>query len=544
MDARYKHIIESYPRDRSSLVPLLLKIQEEASFLSPESIREVGQHIGLTDNEIYSLASFYPRFLFSPPPDREREKDRFGPVQSGELQKMKNEKAEKPVLASNDLFDLQPAGQQVRVALRHCGLIDPEDINDYLTQGGYSGLARALRMTPDEVEAEVSRSGLEDDDGSVLSLERRWRLCRGTPGKERYLIGHGAPSDPVSLTERSLLEGDPHAVLEGMLIAAYVAGASRGILYVDSRFSLAFSRLRMALRHMEAYGYLGVGILGSEFSFHIRLSPAAGPLACGEAAELISALEGRRPMGYRIPANSVKAGFLGHPTVIHPVETLARLSAIFEKGADWYAGLGLNGHQGTKIFTLAGRVRRPGLVEVQLGTPLRDMIDDIGGGIPDGETFKAVQVGGPTGGWLSTEGLDIPLDVQTLAVAGVKLGSGSLVVAGKCACAVDLARQALVYARTESCGHCLFCREGTRQMAEILADISEGRSKPEDLDMLMELSEGLKLGSSCCQGRTAPDAFLTTLRYFRKEYEAHLKEKRCPAGVCRKLTSDTVALSR
>jgi NADH:ubiquinone oxidoreductase subunit F (NADH-binding) len=420
-------------------------------------------------------------------------------------------------------------------------LINPEDINDYVDRGGYGGFANALRMSPEEVEEEVIRSGLREETGIGLSSAGRWRYCREVDGKEKYLIAHAASADPVAMTEQALLEGDPHAILEGMLIAAYGAGANHGIVYVGSRYSMALSLFEIAHRQMEAAGYLGDGIQGSEFSFHVHFITAAGPVAYGDTEKLIAALEGRRPTACHGTGVFGETGYRGLPTVIHTVESLSRLSDVFLRGADGYAGLGANGHQGTKTLTLAGRVRRTGLIEIPMGTSLHDIIHDIGGGVPEGETFKAVQVGGPTGGWLSADALDIPIDDQTMAAEGITLGTGSLAVVTQGACAVDLARQALMYARTESCGHCLFCREGTRQMARILSDLCEGRSEPEDLDLLLVLAEGIKLNSSCSLGRTAPNAFLSLLRLFREEYEVHMKEKRCSVGICSNISGGNAA---
>jgi NADH-quinone oxidoreductase subunit F len=353
------------------------------------------------------------------------------------------------------------------------------------------------------------------------------------------VIGHGAVIDPQALPEVTLLEGDPHAVLEGLLIAAYASGASQGIVVIDSIQSLAISRMENAIRQLADSPYLGDRILGSDFSFQIKILSAAGPLSCGEPTQVLPALEGRRPIDCGRPNFSTASGFLGLPTVIHGVETLARLSDILEKGAGWYRSLGLDGYAGTKTCTLTGAIKRAGLIEVALGTSLRAIISGIGGGLPEGRDVKAVQIGGPTGGWLPASELDIPLAPDTLIAAGTTLGSGTLTVADQTACAVDLARKALEFARGESCGQCLFCREGTRQMAEILTDITEGRSGPEDLDFLLDLGEGLKLGSSCRLGRTAPDAFLTTFRHFPEEYEAHIREKRCRVGVCRPLSDGT-----
>lgn len=511
---------------------MLFFIQEQETFLSSEAIHRIAQHTGLTDNEVYSFASFFPWLRFAPTSDDESTTASIIANPSQGLQGGLIRFEESSATAAGPVLCSPSNMGPVRVVSRHFGAIDPEKIGDYIDRGGYGGLDKALAAIPNEIETTIRQSGLSEEENLGLSYEHRWRLCRQSPGKEKYLIGHAAGIDPVSLVECALLENDPHSVLEGMLIAGYAAGASRGILYVDGRRSLTLFRLRAALDQMQGSGYLGNGIRGSDFSFHIQLIPAIGPLPCGEAQSVIPALEGKRP------ENCIGSGGLqqpmlhGLPAVIHSVETLARLSAIMNKGPDWYAGLGLRGHKGTKMVTLSGCIRQPGLVEVPLGISLREIIEDIGEGVSEGQTFKAVQVGGPTGGWLAVDDLDILLGCQPLAAAGTHLGSGSLVVAASGACAVDLARQALLFASILSCGHCNFCREGTRQMSEILHNIIRGRSKPEELELLVDLSEGLQLGSSCSLGRTAPDAFLTTFNRFRKEYETHMKKSDCLSGFC------------
>jgi NADH:ubiquinone oxidoreductase subunit F (NADH-binding) len=426
----------------------------------------------------------------------------------------------------------------VLVATRNFGCINPEEIGDYIHREGYSGLEKALAGTPEEVEAVVIRSGLEEPECCGLAWDQQWKRCRQSNGKKSCVIGHATGADPLSLVECTLLEKDPHGILEGMLIAGYAAGVSLGILYVDRRRPLDLARLQRALDQMQASGYLGDGIRGSGFNFHIQLIAAPGPLPCGEAQRVIAVLEGRRPDCTMGLSDRGKPVLHGHPAAIHPLETLAKLPAILNKGADWYAGLGISGHKGTKMITLAGCIRRPGLAEVPLGIPLRKIIADIGGGVPEDKACKAVQVGGPTGEWLAVEDLNIPFGFQTLAASETRLGSGSLVVAADDACAVDLARRALLFATMQSCGHCNFCREGTRQMYQILHEIIQGRSKPGDLELLQDLAAGLQLGSSCSHGRSAADPFLSTFSRFREEYELHVKEKRCLSGFCQKADKD------
>jgi NADH:ubiquinone oxidoreductase subunit F (NADH-binding) len=415
------------------------------------------------------------------------------------------------------------------------GHIDPENINDYIAREGYLGLARALKMTPEEIIEEVKKSGLRGRGGAGFPTAEKWRSCREASGTEKYLICNAAEGDPVACIDRTLLECDPHAVLEGMLIGAYATGATHGLIYLNAEYALAFSRLKTALKQMEEHRLLGDAILDSAFSFQIEVVEGAGAFVCGEETAMIRSLEGKRSTPYRRPPFPAVSGLRGKPTIINNVETLAHASAILQKGAEWYASFGTEESKGTKIFTLAGHVMRAGPFEVPMGITLRRIVYDIGGGIPDGKDFKAIQTGGPTGGWLSASFLDLSVDCEHLTAAGSLMGSGSLIVVDSRACAVDLAKASLVFAQAESCGKCVFCREGTMQMAEILTDISEGRGRPHDIDLLLKLGEGMKLGAFCALGRTAPNPVLTTLRDFREEYEAHVKEKQCPAKVCEKL---------
>jgi NADH:ubiquinone oxidoreductase subunit F (NADH-binding) len=542
MNTSNASIFEVYSEGRSSLISLLQAIQVQEGFLSPVAIHRIAEHLGLTDNQVYSFASFYPWLRFTSAPDT-------GPKTTFLLAGLCPDRQE----ISTPLVKASPTRNEaertfssdsgpVRVATRNIGFLNPEEIEAYIQRDGYSGLEKALAGRPEKVAAAAKRSGLDEAECFGLSCDQQWNRCRQSTEKESYLIGHAASVDPISLTEFTLLENDPYGVLEGMLIAGYAAGASRGILYVDSRRPAALLRLKKALNQMQAAGYIGSGIQGSVFNFHIDVLPAPGPLPCGEVYRLIPALEGRRPDGCPDFQDSSMPLLHGRPVAIHSMETLAKLPAILNQGADWYAGQGTGDHKGTKVVTLAGCIRQPGLVEVPLGISLREIIDDIGGGVPEGEVFKAVQVGGPTGGWFSAEDLDTPLNCETLAAAGTRLGSGSLVVASGNVCTVELTRRALLFASMHSCGHCNFCREGTRQMSEILNDIIKGNSKPEDLKLLEDLSEGLQLGSSCSLGRTAPDAFLTTVRRFRKEYDAHMKNNHCPSGFCQMTKPGTAVL--
>jgi NADH-quinone oxidoreductase subunit F len=424
---------------------------------------------------------------------------------------------------------------QVRIALRNCGSIDPGDINHYMAGGGYGGLAKALKMTPQEVIEEMARSGLKGRGGAGFPTADKWRFCRDAPGADKYVICNASAGDPAALADRTLLEGDPHAVLEGLLIAGYAAGAGNGYIFINAEYGLAVARLSAALTQMRNRGLVGDSVLDSGFSFLIEIRDCPGALICGEETAMIRAMEGKRAVPSVRPPFPAAAGLDGKPTVVNNVETLAHVSAILDKGVDWYKTYGTEQTSGTKVITLAGTVRYSGLVEVPVGTTLRRIVYDLGGGIRDGEEFKAVQTGGSTGGWLAADYLDTAVDYEDLTKAGSIMGSGSLVVAGSRACAVDLARHSLSFIETESCGKCVFCREGTMQLAEILTDITEGRGRNDDIQVLIEVGEAMKLGAFCSFGRTAPNPVLTTIRDFRGEYEAHIKDHKCPAGVCKKL---------
>lgn len=426
---------------------------------------------------------------------------------------------------------------QVRIALRNCGLIDPENINHYLANDGYSGLARALEMTPEAVIEEVKKSGLRGRGGAGFPTGLKWEFCRQAPGDIKYVICNADEGDPGAFMDRSLLEGDPHAVLEGMLIGAYAMGAAEGYLYVRAEYPLAIKRLELALRQMTEYNLLGDNILGSDFSFHIKIKEGAGAFVCGEETALMASIEGKRGMPRSRPPFPAQAGLWGKPTNINNVETWGNVSAILQKGGDWYAGYGSETSKGTKTFALAGKINHTGLIEVPMGIPLREIIYGIGGGIPGGKSFKAVQTGGPSGGCLPASQLDLPVDYDSLTRAGSIMGSGGMVVMDEDTCIVDVARYFLTFTQSESCGKCVPCRLGTKQMLDILERICEGKGTAEDIDLLLDMSQQIKAGSLCALGGTAPNPVLTTLRYFRDEYEAHINERRCPALACTSLTS-------
>lgn len=436
-----------------------------------------------------------------------------------------------------NLWELPMFKPQLRIALRNCGYIDPGNINHYIASSGYSGLVRALGMTAKEVVEEISQSRLRGGGGAGFPTGTKWRLCQDAPGSEKYLVCNAAEGDPAVYKDRLLLESDPHSVLEGMLIGAYAIGATCGYIYIPAEYTLAVDRLKTALKQMEDNGLLGHNILGSNFSFNIEVKEGARAFVCGEETALIRSLEGKRGMPYPRPPFPTTSGLRGKPTVVNNAETWANVSAILQKGAEWYAGYGTEQSKGTKILALAGNVKRPGLIEVPMGITLSQIVYDIGGGIPEGKDFKAVLIGGPTGGCLPESTLDLPIDYEHLTEHGAIMGSGSMIVADSDTCMVDLAKRSLFFTQAESCGKCVLCREGTVQMLEFLTDITEGRGKPKDIDLLLELSEGVKLGSLCALGGTAPNPVQTTIRYFREEYEAHIKRRQCPAKVCKSLVS-------
>ncbi len=430
-------------------------------------------------------------------------------------------------------FDLPMLKPQVRVVLRNCGLIDPEDIDHYLANEGYSGIVNAFGKGPGAVIAEVKEAGLRGRGGAGFSTYKKWEICRSTPAETKHLICNADEGDPGAFMNRSLLEGDPHSVLEGMLIAAYAIGASHGHIYIRAEYPLAIARLKRALVQMKNYGLLGENILDSGFDFDITIKEGAGAFVCGEETALIASVEGKRGMPRSRPPFPAVSGLYGMPTIINNVETLGTLPNILRNGAAWYRQYGTQGNQGTKTFSLVGKIRRSGLIEVPLGMTLREIIFDIGGG--SSKPFKAVQTGGPSGGCLSEEFLDTPIDYESLTAAGSIMGSGGLIVMDEDTCVVDVARYFLDFTQKESCGKCSPCRVGSRHMVEILERISKGEGQADDLPKLESLGETVKRGSLCGLGQTAPNPVLTTLRYFRPEYLSHVKEKFCPATVCNEL---------
>jgi NADH:ubiquinone oxidoreductase subunit F (NADH-binding)/(2Fe-2S) ferredoxin len=430
-------------------------------------------------------------------------------------------------------YELPMLKPQVRIVLRNCGLIDPEDIDQYLAVDGYQGFMKALAMTPDDVIGVVRQAGLRGRGGAGFPTYKKWAVCRNTPGEQKYFICNADEGDPGAFMNRSLIESDPHAVLEGILIAGYAIGASKGIIYIRAEYPLAIERLKNAIKQMKEHGLLGKNILGSDFSFDIKIKEGAGAFVCGEETALIGSIEGKRGMPKSRPPFPAISGLFGMPTIINNVETMGTLPNILRNGAEWYTKFGKEGNRGTKTFSLVGKTRRPGLIEVQLGTTLREIIFDIGGGVQ--KNFKAIQTGGPSGGCLSEEFLDLPVDYESLAAAGSIMGSGGLIVMDDDTCIVDVAKYFLDFTQKESCGKCVPCRVGTRHMVEILDRITHGEGNPEDLLALKTLGDTIKKGALCGLGQTAPNPVLTTLRYFRNEYLEHIKENRCRATVCKDL---------
>ena len=425
---------------------------------------------------------------------------------------------------------------QFRIALRNNGRIDPTDIRAYLVNGGYAGLAKAVTsMTPVEVIATVEKSGLRGRGGGGFPAGKKWRSCREAKGEVRYLVCNGDEGDPGAFMDRSIMEGDPHSVIEGMIIAAFAIGSHQGYIYVRNEYPLAVKNLGIALEQAREYGFLGKNIFNSGFDFEIRVNRGGGAFVCGESSALMASLEGRAGEPRAKYIRSVERGLWDKPTNLNNVETYANVPEIIARGADWFASYGTAGSKGTKVFSLVGKVKNTGLVEVPMGITLRDIIFKIGGGILNDREFKAVQTGGPSGGCIPKSLIDMPVDFDELTKAGSMMGSGGMIVMDDTDCMVDVAKYFTKFLEEESCGKCTPCREGTRRMKEILIDISEGRGTEESIPVLEELAEALTLGSLCALGSTAANPFLSTLRYFRDEYEAHIKERRCPAGVCKEL---------
>jgi NADH-quinone oxidoreductase subunit F len=432
-------------------------------------------------------------------------------------------------------------GKQMRVVLRNCGLINPMSIEEYIAVGGYQALAKALTsMTSEEIIEEVKKSGLRGRGGAGFPTGRKWEFARNAPGDIKYIVANGDEGDPGAFMDRSLMEGDPHAILEGMTIGAYAIGAHEGYIYVRDEYPLALRNLGAAIEQAREYGLLGQDILGSGFDFDVKITRGAGAFVCGEETALMASIEGRAGNPRPRPPFPAQSGLWGKPTNINNAKTWANIPLIIDRGADWFSQIGTETSKGTMIFSLVGKVNNTGLVEVPMGITLRELIFDIGGGIQNGKQFKAVQTGGPSGGCIPASLLDLPVDYEHLKEAGSIMGSGGMIVMDEGACMVDVARYFLDFLREESCGKCTPCREGIRQMLAILTRITEGEGEMADLEQLEALAHVVKDASLCGLGQTAPNPVLSTLRYFRDEYVAHIKDKKCPAGVCRALIEYTI----
>ena len=428
--------------------------------------------------------------------------------------------------------------KQTRTALANCGKINAECIEEAIAVRGYEALANVIASgNPDTVIDEIEKSGLRGRGGGGFPTGRKWRFTAANKGGKSYVVCNGDEGDPGAFMDRSIMEGDPHKLIEGMAIAAYAIGADEGYIYVRAEYPLAIKRLRKAIADAEAKNFLGKNIMGSEFSFDLHIKEGAGAFVCGEETALIASIEGERGMPRPKPPFPANKGLFGRPTLINNVETLANIPVIMLHGAEWFAQMGTETSKGTKTFALTGDVNNTGLIEIPMGTTLREIVFDIGGGMRDGKKFKAVQIGGPSGGCLTEEHLDIPMDYDNLIKAGAMVGSGGLVVMSDKTCIVEVARFFMNFTQNESCGKCVPCREGTKNMLAILQKIVDGKGEMEDLDTLEELAKNVKEGSLCGLGKTAPNPVLSTLKYFRDEYIAHIKDKKCPAGVCSKMTS-------
>ncbi|WP_456080099.1 NADH-quinone oxidoreductase subunit NuoF [Mogibacterium diversum] len=427
--------------------------------------------------------------------------------------------------------------KQERIALRNCGVIDPENIDEYIATGGYEALGRCLtEMTPDEVIQTVLDSGIRGRGGAGFPTGKKWKFASGNRGEvQKYVCCNADEGDPGAFMDRSILEGDPHSVFEAMAIAGYAIGADQGYIYVRAEYPIAVNRLEIALKQAREYGLIGKDIFGTGFNFDIDLRLGAGAFVCGEETALLTSIEGNRGEPHPRPPFPAVKGLFGCPTILNNVETYANIPVIFNKGPEWFSSLGTELSPGTKVFALGGKINNTGLVEVPMGTTLRDVVENIGGGVPNGKKFKAAQTGGPSGGCIPSTYYDIPIDFENLKSIGCMMGSGGLIVMDEDSCMVDIAKFFLEFTVSESCGKCTPCRVGTKRMLEILTRISEGKGEMEDLEKLEELANFIQTNSLCGLGQTAPNPVLSTMRFFRDEYIAHIKDKTCPAGVCKKL---------
>ena len=431
--------------------------------------------------------------------------------------------------------------QQTRVVLEHCGKIDAESVSEYIAIGGYSAFEKALfDMTGDEIVDEISKSNLRGRGGGGFPAGRKWAQVKAQSEPQKYVVCNGDEGDPGAFMDRSIMEGDPHRMIEGMMIAGVACGASEGYIYVRAEYPLAVQRLKNAIAQSEELGLLGDNILGTGFSFRIHINRGAGAFVCGEGSALTASIEGKRGFPRVKPPRTVEHGLFDKPTVLNNVETYANVPSIITKGADWFLSIGSENSSGTKAFALTGNISNTGLIEVPMGTTLRKIIFDIGGGMRGDGEFKAVQIGGPSGACLTKEHLDLPLDFDTLKKVGAMIGSGGLVVMDSDTCMVEVARFFMHFTQNESCGKCIPCREGTKRMLEILERIVAGEGKDGDIELLSELAETISATALCGLGKSAPKPVISTIKNFRNEYEAHIYDKKCPAGACQKLKTISI----
>ena len=456
------------------------------------------------------------------------------------IYKEEENETEEQILNSS-LSNTQFYKKQLRVALRNCGVINPENIDEYIAMDGYFALAKVLReMTPEDVIKTILDSGLRGRGGGGFPTGRKWQFARNSVSDKKYVVCNADEGDPGAFMDRSVLEGDPHAVLEAMAIAGYAIGADEGWIYIRAEYPIAVARLKIAIKQAREYGVLGNDIFGSGFNFDIHIRLGAGAFVCGEETALLTSIEGNRGMPRSRPPFPAIKGLWGKPTIINNVETYANIAQIILKGPEWFASMGTEKSKGTKVFALGGKIHNTGLVEIPMGTTLREIVEDIGGGVPNGKKFKAAQTGGPSGGCIPASLIDTPIDYDNLTAIGSMMGSGGLIVMDEDTCMVDLAKFFLEFTVDESCGKCSPCRIGTRRMLEILTRITEGNGTLEDLDELEEIAATLKTNSLCALGQTAANPVLSTIKHFRDEYLAHIVDKKCPAGVCKKLMHYTV----
>ena len=489
---------------------------------------------------IYPEGIFYSKVTAEDVPEIVEEHFLKGRPVERLIYKEEENETEEQILNSS-LSDTQFYKKQLRVALRNCGVINPENIDEYIAMDGYFALAKVLKeMTPEDVIKTILDSGLRGRGGGGFPTGRKWQFARNSVSDKKYVVCNADEGDPGAFMDRSVLEGDPHAVLEAMALAGYAIGADEGWIYIRAEYPIAVARLKIAIKQAREYGVLGNDIFGTGFNFDVHIRLGAGAFVCGEETALLTSIEGHRGMPRSRPPFPAVKGLWGKPTIINNVETYANIAQIILKGPEWFASMGTEKSKGTKVFALGGKIHNTGLVEIPMGTTLREIVEDIGGGVPNGKKFKAAQTGGPSGGCIPASLIDTPIDYDNLIAIGSMMGSGGLIVMDEDTCMVDLAKFFLEFTVDESCGKCSPCRIGTRRMLEILNKITEGKGTMNDLDELEELAATLKSNSLCALGQTAANPVLSTLKHFRDEYIAHIVDKKCPAGVCKKLMKYSV----